>query len=127
MLFRIVNYAMAALFLVAVALQYNDPDPIRWMAIYGAAALACVQLGRHRRDWVPPVVVWFAAVFWFGVMIPDLLQYCEPADLFRSMDETGGSAELAREAGGVVLTAGWMLVLLWRSRRRVSARSRSRA
>lgn len=127
MLFRIVNYAMAALFLVAVGLQYNDPDPIRWMAIYGAAALACLQLGRHRRDWVPPVVVWFAAVFWFGVMIPDLLQYCEPADLFRSMDETGGSAELAREAGGVVLTAGWMLVLLWRSRFRAIARSRSRA
>ena len=25
---------MAVLFLFAVAVQYNDPDPLRWMVIY---------------------------------------------------------------------------------------------
>ena len=33
---------MAVLFLIAAALQYNDPDPLRWMAIYGLAVLACL-------------------------------------------------------------------------------------
>jgi hypothetical protein len=31
-LWRAVKEAMAVLFLLAAALQYNDPDPLRWVA-----------------------------------------------------------------------------------------------
>ena len=37
MLFRTFNGAMAALFAFALAVQYNDTDPVRWMITYGAA------------------------------------------------------------------------------------------
>ena len=31
--------AMAAMFAAAALLQYNDPDPVRWVLVYGAAAV----------------------------------------------------------------------------------------
>ena len=39
--FAIANGIMAAMFLLSAVLQYNDPDPLRWIALYAAAALAC--------------------------------------------------------------------------------------
>ena len=113
----VVNYIMAVLFLVSAGLQYNDPDPIRWAAIYTAAAVACVQLGLHRHDWILPMAVFAVALGWIGYMAPDLMDQARPADLFKSMSDKGGAAELAREAGGLTIVAAWMLVVIWRSRR----------
>ncbi len=42
MVFKVANWLMIAAFLFSVAVQYNDPDPIRWMLVYGLAALACI-------------------------------------------------------------------------------------
>jgi transmembrane protein TMEM220 len=36
---RFLDLTMALLFAFAAALQFNDPDPIRWIAIYGAACV----------------------------------------------------------------------------------------
>ncbi|MDF3818742.1 transmembrane 220 family protein [Leptospira sp. 96542] len=38
-LFKILNGLFAALFLLSASLQYNDPDPIHWMFLYGLGAL----------------------------------------------------------------------------------------
>jgi hypothetical protein len=45
MLFRVANAVMTLLFLVATFVQYNDPDPIRWMAIYGSSGLPATNPG----------------------------------------------------------------------------------
>ena len=37
--FVAVCWAMAILFSLSVGLQEHDPDPIRWMLLYGAAGL----------------------------------------------------------------------------------------
>ncbi len=58
-LLTVANGLMAALFLIAAALQYNDPDPLRWLAVYGLAALrarcrcagACSGWCRCSSDW----------------------------------------------------------------------------
>ena len=39
---RIVNFLLAALFLVFAFVQINDPDPLIWILIYGAMAVVCV-------------------------------------------------------------------------------------
>jgi hypothetical protein len=38
MLLRILNGVLARLFAVAVAVQYNDQDPVRWMAVIAAGS-----------------------------------------------------------------------------------------
>jgi hypothetical protein len=45
------NWLMAALFGLSAVLQYNDPDPLSWIALYAAAAAACVLWGLRRATW----------------------------------------------------------------------------
>ena len=48
------NALMLPLFVLSVVVQYNDPDPIRWMSIYGAAAVVCgLELRRKTPLWLP--------------------------------------------------------------------------
>jgi hypothetical protein len=114
---RVANYIMAVLFAVSVALQYNDPDPARWMVMYGAASLACLQMYRWRSDWVFPALVGAAALGWAAYMAPETAHQAGIRDLFQSMDTKGG-AELARELGGLIIVIGWMTTLVVHSKRR---------
>ena len=57
MVLKVANWVMLAAFLFSVAVQYNDPDPIRWMLIYGLAALACILKLMGRLNWYLPAAV----------------------------------------------------------------------
>ncbi|MCY2685671.1 transmembrane 220 family protein [Salinimicrobium sp. TH3] len=39
---RIFNALFAIIFLFSAIVQYNDPDPLLWMVIYGYGALVCL-------------------------------------------------------------------------------------
>ncbi|MDH4091722.1 MAG: transmembrane 220 family protein [Cyclobacteriaceae bacterium] len=39
---RIVNFLLAAMFLVFAFVQINDPDPVVWILIYGGMAVVCI-------------------------------------------------------------------------------------
>jgi transmembrane protein TMEM220 len=118
MVFRIANWFMTALFVFSTVVQYNDPDPIRWMAIYGSATIACLQVGRHRYHHLLPIGVGLAAAAWAGSMLPTMFAEVRFMDLFKSMSDKGGSAELAREFTGLLIVTGWMAVLSLVARRR---------
>lgn len=38
---KIINALFAVIFILSALIQYNDPDPVLWMAIYGYGALTC--------------------------------------------------------------------------------------
>jgi hypothetical protein len=38
---HVLNGIVTVLLAAAALVQYNDPDPLLWIAIYGAAALCC--------------------------------------------------------------------------------------
>lgn len=42
MIMRVLQVLMAALFVMAAAVQYNDPDPLIWILIYSGSALLCL-------------------------------------------------------------------------------------
>ncbi|HTM22973.1 MAG TPA: transmembrane 220 family protein [Kofleriaceae bacterium] len=117
-MFTAANWFMTALFVVSTVVQYNDPDPVRWMLIYGSATVACVQFRRHRRDWLLPLLVGLAALAWAGATLPVIFAEVRFGDLFKSMSDKGGSAEVAREFTGLLIVAGWMALLFWAARRR---------
>ena len=114
---RVLTGAMAVLFLFAVAAQYNDPDPLRWMAIYGLAALACgLWLARRLPRWIP-VVVGIAALAWAATLAPRVVGRVSVGDLFESYAMKSEPVEEAREMGGLLIVAVWMAVLTLVGRR----------
>jgi hypothetical protein len=113
---------MALLFVFAAALQYNDPDPIPWVAIYLAAALVSLAAARGRR--VPRGVL--AAVALFAIGWAALIAFRGPAaseygHMFDAWEMKSPAVEEAREASGLVIVAAWMIVLFIRARRHASA------
>ncbi len=108
--FKVVSWGMAALLLVCVALQYNDPDPIRWMLIYGAGMVASVLLPRDRRAAVFALVTGLVAAAWAIYLIQSIWGLIELSDLTNKMSEKGGAVEVGREAGGLVIEGVWLIV-----------------
>lgn len=103
---------MASLFGFAAVVQFNDPDPIRWMAVYGAACALCVL--SIVRGAVPPLLALAAAAaaFAWAVSIvaggPGASEY---GRMFDGWEMRSVPVEEAREATGLLLMAGWMTVL----------------
>jgi transmembrane protein TMEM220 len=117
--FRILNIGMALLFALAVIVQYNDPDPVRWMVIYGLACTLSVFAAAGRNvPLVAPIVVGVIALVW-GLRLESLV-YGRVAlgELVQAWEMKDQRVELAREAGGLLIVAGWMTVLAIAGRRR---------
>lgn len=108
---RIANLVFALAFALAVAVQYNDPDPLPWMAMYASGLVVCVlwEIVRLRR--IAPVLVGSAALVW-GVWVALAMELTAPVGeaLTDWQMHAGGSEEL-RESLGLFLVAGWMAAL----------------
>lgn len=50
--FKVTQGFLAAYFLFAAAVQYNDPDPVHWMLLYLASAASCI-MALLKRDHLP--------------------------------------------------------------------------
>ncbi len=107
--FRYASWLMAALFAICVALQYNDPDPLRWMLIYGAAMVISVVLPAKRAVWTIGVILGAAALVWAVVLLMHVWGVITLGDLWKKMSEKGGAVEEGREAGGLLIEAVWLL------------------
>jgi len=103
--FTFICWVLAVLFAVFVALQLNDPDPIRWMVIYGAAALSCALLPARKRVAVLAVVVGLIAAAWGAYIGSQVFGQVAISDLWLKMSEKGGAVEVGRETGGLAIVA----------------------
>jgi len=107
-MFKWVCWLLAAYFAMCVGLQYNDPDPIRWMVIYGAAMVISVQLPRTPAAVPAGYVVGLIAAVWAGYLVYRIWGLVTLGDLPRKMGEKGGAVEEEREAGGLIIEALWL-------------------
>ena len=119
---KILNYLMTALFLFSVIVQYNDPDPLRWMLIYGLAGAACVLAIADRLNWMFPAVIGVVALVWALKLAPNVIGKVAFGELFEAFEMKDERVEVAREFGGLLIVAFWMAVLVRYSIARVSAR-----
>lgn len=122
--FRAAAGLMTAVFALCVAVQWNDPDPFYWMGLYGIALLLAAQAALGRVPLVPNA----AALALFAVLaarsLPQLLAGREEA--FMHWHMLASEDEVAREAGGLLLSALWSAVqtaVAAGARRKASARS----
>jgi len=117
MAFRVVSALMTVLLAVAVAVQYNDPDPLRWMAIYGAAcALSAVAVVRGRAPSALVAAVGLVALVWGLIVAQGAYGRSHLSEMFQSWEMKSPAVEEAREASGLLIVAAWMAVLAIRAR-----------
>jgi hypothetical protein len=103
---RVLNYVFAAVFFVMAGLQFNDPDPVYWMAVYGGTGLIALSkaLGRFSEFW---------AALTIGAVVAGLI-YATPGVLnfidFGTVEELTGEMtaskpyiESTREFGGLLI------------------------
>ena len=106
--------AASAVFVLSAAVQYNDPDPALWVAIYVVAAVSCVGAAAivagvvvHGRVAVGRVAVATAvvAVAWAATLVPAAVAWLQSDhDAVSFTMKTGDvGEELARECGGLTL------------------------
>ena len=113
---RYVTILMGLLLLTGLVLQYNDPDPLAWMAIYGAGTLVSVQALRVRLSWWQPVLVAVVAFGWAATLASSL-EWETLASMFDEFEMRSVAVEEAREAVGLVIIGTWMAALAWTRRR----------
>ena len=107
--FVAVCWVMAVNFSLWTGLQVNDPDPIRWMLIYGAAAIATAVLPGRVIGGALAGFIGAIAIVWGLYLVHQVWGEIAFSDLWEKMSEKGGAVEVGREAGGLVIVGVWSL------------------
>lgn len=103
---RILNYVFAVIFFVMAGLQFNDPDPVYWVAVYSGTALIALSkaLGRYSEFWAAITIGGVVAGLIYA--LPGVLNFID----FGSIDELSGAMtsskpyiESTREFGGLLI------------------------
>jgi hypothetical protein len=121
MILRILNAIMLILFALSIAVQYNDPDGLLWMAIYGYALVVTAMALFNRYTLLAPLGV-IAYLLGFAILMPTWNPGAI-AELLSQPKMVNHDVELAREALGLLICAGWLSVLstVWWRRSRENA------
>jgi hypothetical protein len=112
--YRICNGAMALVFAVSAAVQYNDPDPVQWIAIYGIAAVVCIAALRRPVRAAFPAAIAIVALVWALSLAPIVIGM-SAAEIFQLHS---GAGEEGREMYGLLIVTAWMATLAFMARRR---------
>lgn len=107
-------WALALVFFLFVLVQYNDPDPVQWMLLYGSVSVNALLIA-----WQKPVrpLLWASlvvALLWALALFPACVDWVRMGmpSIVETMKAEQPWIELAREFFGLVLAAaasGWML------------------
>src|SRR5688572_1910273 len=114
---KVLNLIFLAIFLLCAAVQWNDPDPYRWIAIYGAAAFCCFFYFRRKLPAYLPAVTAIVAFLWILLLIPVVWgQQIAWHQVFATIHMLSPGVEEIREIGGLFLVLIWMMVLAYKTR-----------
>ena len=113
---RPLNIGMIFAFLLCAAVQYNDPDPVQWMAIYGVAAGACVLALRGRLSVLAAALIAAVALTWAAALAPGVAGRITLAEIL-TLSNVALLAEEGRETLGLLIVGLWMIVLVIATRK----------
>jgi hypothetical protein len=107
--FVAICWSLAFLFSLSVGLQVNDPDPLRWMVIYGLSGIAIGVLPGWRQAAAPTIALGLIAAAWAAYLGSQVFGVVGFSDLWMKMSEKGGAVEVGREAAGLAIIAAGLL------------------
>jgi hypothetical protein len=100
-----VKLLLAVLFAASAAVQYNDPDPLPWLVIYGVAAVSSAWSAFGRPPFALLLAVAAVAFVWALLLVPGVMN-----------EAAFTGTEEERECAGLLLVCGAMLALYRRDR-----------
>lgn len=116
-MWRAADLALCLVFAFSAVVQVNDPDPLRWIAMYGLAGVACVlSFMRRVRAWFPALLA-VAALAWSATLVPRVVGQVPFRDMFGAFEMRDLRVEESREMYGLLITAAWMAVVAVRATR----------
>jgi hypothetical protein len=116
-IWKVGDWVMLLAILFSIVVQFNDPDPFAWIAIYGLAAGASVLGLLGRGHWACPAVVGLVAAVWAARIAPRVLSQVPFLAMFDAFEMENAGIEESREMYGLVFIATWMVVLAVRAAR----------
>ncbi len=116
---KIIKVILAVLFGIFAIVQYNDPDPWLWIAIYGIVSVLFILniTGWYNRTVI--IVLLLIAFAYSFVYLPGVIEYFklgEPGVLVESMQAKKPYIEETREYGGMWLIIFALLFLLFKGK-----------
>lgn len=117
---RAVHAAFVAAFLLSATVQLNDPDPMRWIAVYAAAAVSSALGAAARPNVALSAVLLVVALAVAASLAGPFVACLAPGrTCFSSWDmHDDPVAEAAREAGGLGIVAIAAAIAVFDARRR---------
>ena len=115
----VANVIMLVAFVVSVVVQFNDPDPLLWAAIYALAAIICwLEIRRRTNPWLPTAAA-VASLAWAATLAPRVIGRVPFGAMFAEFEMANAGVEESREMYGLLLIALWMIAVAsaaWRRR-----------
>ncbi|MEP0365320.1 MAG: transmembrane 220 family protein [Cyclobacteriaceae bacterium] len=113
---KAIHYTLAALFFIFAALQYNDPDPLLWMLIYGSVAIiAFLKVYLRQVNFGPLIVTLLVIMSMYAlVYIPIFIEFLgnpDKADLVGKMKVDKPWIEGTREFLGLLIAIAALVYL----------------
>jgi len=115
---RALSGVMAIVFLAAAISLHNDPDPVAWMSIYGAAGITALIGALDRLPRWLPAGVGIVAVVWAGRLLPQMAGHVPLTELVQELEAATPLIQEGRAALGLIVIAAWMGALAFHAARR---------
>jgi len=112
LLFKVIGYVFAILFAVGAVLQYNDPDSLHWIIVYGVAGLVSLLFALNKIGYMVPLILGVLALVGFVYLYPSNFQG------FDLNDGDIKTVELGREAFGLLIISMVLLFFSFQIKRK---------
>jgi hypothetical protein len=112
---KTLNLIFLVAFLLSILVQFNDPDPLRWIAIYSIMVVICGLHHFAQLRWYIAAIAIVVSVVWIVSLLPALNQGVPWSEVLGSLTMQNDTVEEVREIGGLLLVLLWAGVLLKRS------------
>ena len=101
----ILNWTLAALFVLFAAVQYNDPDPYIWAPIYLFCAWVCGYAARGKYNQKVILIGLIPITLYMISYIPDFIDWIKMGmpSIIETMKADRLYVELTREFGGLLI------------------------
>jgi hypothetical protein len=117
---KILNIVLSVLFFSFVIVQYNDPDPLLWMMIYGVVTVVCA-LAAFKRYYIWLILAGLAICgFELMTTLPEFINWINMGmpNIARTMKAETPFVEYTREFLGLVLCIITLVFQYIQARRR---------